>query len=295
MIMLIGSQEDPTMLYFKEFLESKEAKYFFLDQHLLSQDKINLFSDHLTSQNSKHYYAEFSGALNRMSYADLTGLSSLAISKEQRLATMLNYIVTYKIKNVLNQSYFSISNDSKLLQLELIRNHIKHIKVPESIVLKNVIIDDTLKQNSKFSTHIVKSLSSIRSIVKIFEGNDADFAMKKSYEPVMFQQYLEGINVRVHVVGQDTCAIKIYSNTVDYRYENTLIKFEHTSLPKDIEQECLQIAEVLNLKFAGIDLLLTHCGQYYVFEVNPSPGYSYFEKGIDSKFISEKILQILSI
>jgi hypothetical protein len=194
MILLIGTQEDSTTFYFKEFLESKGAKYFFLDQHLLSQDKINLFSDHLTFQNSKHYYAEFSGALNRMSYADLTGLSSLAISKELGKTTMLNYIVTYKIKNVLNQSYFSISNDSKLLQLELIRNHTKHIKVPESIVLKNVIIDE----------------------------------------------------------------IKIYSNTVDYRYENTLIKFEHTSLPKDIEQECLQIAEVLNLKFAGIDLLLTN-------------------------------------
>jgi glutathione synthase/RimK-type ligase-like ATP-grasp enzyme len=41
--------------------------------------------------------------------------------------------------------------------------------------------------------------------------------------------------------------------------------------------KCVQLATALELPFAGIDLKITPSDEVFCFEVNPSPGFSYFE------------------
>ena len=48
-------------------------------------------------------------------------------------------------------------------------------------------------------------------------------------------------------------------------------------LPEDVQAACLQLAADLELAFAGIDLRMTPKREFYCFEVNPSPAYSYYE------------------
>jgi glutathione synthase/RimK-type ligase-like ATP-grasp enzyme len=53
---------------------------------------------------------------------------------------------------------------------------------------------------------------------------------------------------------------------------------EPTTLPPAIERACLTIARDLDLLLAGIDLKATPEGDWYCFEVNPSPGFLYYER-----------------
>jgi hypothetical protein len=294
MILLIGTDQDPTMCYFKQFLMDKNIKHVFLNQILLLNRKIKLLSNYLLINDDKYLYQDFSGALNRMSFINYGNISNQIIKDSLQYDSFLGYLIYYELKNVLNVNLYSISNDSKLFQLDLISGVIKYIKIPDYVVIKNHFIKDCLHINSNYKRHVVKSLSSIRSIVKEFESNTDVFNLSKSTEPVLFQQFIDGINIRVHVIDEYIYPIVIFSDSIDYRYENNINKFEETKIPNIIEKDCVAISKHLGLRFAGVDLLLTKDNEYFVLEVNPSPGYSYFEEQVNSKFISEKLVEVLS-
>lgn len=294
MILLVGSDEDHTMVFFKQFLIDQGSSYLFLNQKLLFNDRIKLFSDYFSIDNKKYFYSDISGVLNRMSTVDQQDTCNDLRKTLSRTHIFINYLMNYKLQNVLNCNFHSISNDSKLLQLHLITQVLKYIKIPDYAVIKGYNIREVLYGNSSHDKHIIKSLSSIRSIVKDYESNLEIFHLKKSSEPVLFQQFLEGVNIRVHTIGNVHFAIKIISDTIDYRYESTIQEFHQIDIPKNIGDECLSVAKCLNLRFAGIDLLLTKENHYYILEVNPSPGYSYFEEKINNRSMSEQLMRVLS-
>ena len=53
---------------------------------------------------------------------------------------------------------------------------------------------------------------------------------------------------------------------------------EPATLPPTVAEACLRLARRLDLLLAGIDLKETPDGEYYCFEVNPSPGFLYYEQ-----------------
>lgn len=53
---------------------------------------------------------------------------------------------------------------------------------------------------------------------------------------------------------------------------------EPAILPPAIAESCLRLARELDLLLTGIDLKETPDGDYYCFEVNPCPGFLYYEK-----------------
>jgi glutathione synthase/RimK-type ligase-like ATP-grasp enzyme len=98
--------------------------------------------------------------------------------------------------------------------------------------------------------------------------------------PTQFQEKLQGSNIRVHVVGDALFATRIETPVVDYRYasrENEEAHLLPEQLPEHIQNQCFHISQVLHLPLCGIDLFLTIDGTYYCFEVNPSPGFSYYQ------------------
>ncbi len=295
MILLLGTDQDCVTAYFRDFLEEKKIQYVFLNQSLLFNKRIQMFSEYLILDKVKYFYTDFFGTLNRMSSIDYATASRNTMKDASKINAMLSYIMMYKLKNVLNLNCYSLSNESKLMQLSMIKEVVKYIKLPDSIVIKNLDIARYLYENSSHNKHIVKSLSSVRSIVKEYECNIGTiFCGDKTYEPVLFQQLLKGINIRVHVIDGDIFPIKIYSDSLDYRYNNNIRKFEQTVVPREIKQDCINISKHLKLRFAGIDLLLLEqTGEYYTFEVNPSPGYAYYEQEINSKHMSEKLVRVL--
>lgn len=89
--------------------------------------------------------------------------------------------------------------------------------------------------------------------------------------PVIFQERIEGQNIRAVVVGDSVVsAALIHSQAVDYRGNEE--GFESVSLPGWVETMCVKAAHASRMRFAGIDLIRSSRG-YTLLECNPTPVY----------------------
>ncbi|MFD4852633.1 ATP-grasp domain-containing protein [Bacillus toyonensis] len=149
----------------------------------------------------------------------------------------------------------------------------------------------------KANETIVKSISGVRSEVVDLTNQRLQHKRDSLDCPVQLQPKLQGINIRAHVCGEVVYAVRIHGDAVDYRYGEEM-SMERIELPQAIASWCIQSAKREGLEFAGIDLLYQEMNDYYwCFEINPTPGYSYFEQHlIDSggePVISKWLLQRL--
>ncbi|MBD2561963.1 MULTISPECIES: ATP-grasp domain-containing protein [Nostoc] len=178
---------------------------------------------------------------------------------------------------VVNRPSAMAANGSKPYQLEQIRS--LGFKVPETLVTT-----DPEAVRSFWELHgdiIYKSISGIRSKVSRVGVEHLERLDNVSWCPTQFQQYIPGRDYRVHVVGKEIFASEVISQADDYRYaaendESTEIRACH--LPEEVEQQCRVLAKAINLPLCGIDLRRTPGGDWYCFEVNPSPGFTYYQQ-----------------
>lgn len=291
MILLIGSNSNPTVLHYLNYLNLNKVEYLYLNQMFLSG--YLFYKDHLIYKSRTYYYSEFSGVLNKISAISKSFYSEQDYSNAVVVNRFIHMLLQYEFKKVLNRQIYSYSNESKLLQLSMANT--EHIKIPKNIVLSNfsALDEDARAIINNAAPLVVKSLSGQRSIVNTYSQNDELFT-GKSVEPVLFQSFISGYNVRVHVVDDWCFAIKIESDSVDYRYNNTTQKNSFTiyDLPEKIKLECIKIAKQMNLLFSGIDLICSD-GEYFLLEVNPSPGWGYFEQIIGRDDITRKLTDYL--
>lgn len=170
---------------------------------------------------------------------------------------------------VVNRLSVQASNLSKPWQLDRIRSF---FDVPATLLSTDP------QRVAAFARHhgrtIVKSVSAVRSIVREV-ANDIDFT-NVTHCPTLFQERIEGADVRVHVVGEETFATKMTSTADDYRYDSTTAR-EPLPLSGDVSARCVALSKSLGLVLSGIDFRVTPDGRWVCFEVNPSPAFTYFE------------------
>lgn len=133
---------------------------------------------------------------------------------------------------------------------------------------------------------IYKSVSGVRSIVTVVDlARDSARLERIRWCPVQFQENVRGRDVRVHVVGDEVYAAIVSSAATDYRYARAQVGQDATlaphTLPDTLAARCVALAKSLDLPFAGVDLKLADDGRVVCFEVNPSPGYPWYETAAD--------------
>ncbi len=178
---------------------------------------------------------------------------------------------------VVNRAAAMASNSSKPYQAQLIRQH--GFEIPETLITNDPeLVQEFRRQHGRI---IYKSISGVRSIVQTFHDQDLERLNKIRWCPTQFQEFVEGDNIRVHVVGSEVFATRVTSEATDYRYSRQQVgesaHLEATELADDVTQRCVDLARDLGLAFAGIDLKMTPDHRAYCFEVNPCPGFSYYE------------------
>jgi glutathione synthase/RimK-type ligase-like ATP-grasp enzyme len=127
---------------------------------------------------------------------------------------------------------------------------------------------------------IFKSISGVRSTVRLMTKEDFGRLDLLENCPAQFQEYLTGDNIRVHVIGERLFAVRIQCEAVDYRYageEGYSLTMAPALLPEDIAANCIRLTKELGLTLSGIDLKETPAGEYYCFEVNTSPAFLFYE------------------
>jgi hypothetical protein len=169
------------------------------------------------------------------------------------------------------------SNNSKPYQLQLIRA--AGFDVPDTLVTT-----DPCAATEFWDQHgevIYKSVSGIRSIVTKLSAEHRERLPDVCACPTQFQQYIEGTDYRVHVVGEDLIGCEIHSAAHDYRYPQRQaadVRLKSCEIPGEIADRCRRLAASLALPVVGIDLRRTASGCWYCFEANPSPGFSFYEE-----------------
>lgn len=208
------------------------------------------------------------------------GRGSPAWLHASRVEELLNVWIELTPALVVNRPEAMSSNFSKPYQSNLIRVHGFH--VPETLITTDVQAVRNFRQ--EHGEIIYKSVSAVRSVVsRLVDLRENDLQSIESC-PTQFQQYVPGDDFRVHVVGEEVFACRIRSSADDYRYASgsgKSLSFEDCRLPAEIEMCCKTLSASLGLYVSGIDLRCTPEGKWYCFEVNPSPGYTFFQNAAD--------------
>lgn len=156
------------------------------------------------------------------------------------------------------------------------------VKYPRSFFLKG---DFGLVKSRSGNSLVVKSCSNIRSKVvsnEVFNQWDLE---NVKHLPTLFQEKIEGSDIRVHVCDNTVWALRVENkDCIDYRYASKgTIKYQQIQLPKNIKAFCLAISQYEDNRLVGVDLMKLN-NTYFCLESNPGPGWSTFNHSSKIEF-----------
>ena len=175
---------------------------------------------------------------------------------------------------VVNRLEAMATNSSKSYQLRQISRF--GFRVPETLVTT----DPRAARDfwARHGTVVYKSVSGIRSRVSRLRPGDHARLDDVAACPTQFQEFVAGRDHRVHVVATDVFASVVECDADDYRYAGGRpVDIRACVLPREVEDRCRTLAEALDLPVAGIDLRQGRDGEWYCFEVNPSPAFAFYQ------------------
>lgn len=194
---------------------------------------------------------------------------------------------------VVNRPTAMASNFSKPYQARLIRAVGFH--VPETLITTDPAAAKEFA--ARHDAVVYKSVSSVRSVVSRLSADRLDALDAVASCPTQFQEYVAGVDFRVHVVGGDVFASRVVSTADDYRYahrQGGTVEVHADAVPPECASRCVAVAHSLELAVAGVDLRVTPDGRWYCFEVNASPAFTYHDRGEDRP-VARAVARLLAL
>jgi len=187
---------------------------------------------------------------------------------------LLRSVFEQDVARFINPFHASVSNFYKPVQLEVLER--VGFAIPRTLVTNE---PEAVRQFLERCGNkvVVKSASGIRSRVRAFGEDDRRRLHLLGNSPSLFQEQIQGLNIRVHCVGSRLFAAAILSRALDYRYGGDA-RMRPVNLPGCIERKCHAVTRELGLRLSGIDLIRSVQGEYYALEVNPDPGFLFFQR-----------------
>jgi hypothetical protein len=300
MILLCGIPSESPLALVASALDDLEAPYVLFNQRRFAGASLEFSVEAgqvdgvLYLEGQKFPLDGFSGVYNRlMDDQALPEVRDLPPNHPERLRcrrlhdTLLQWMEITPAR-VINRNSAMASNGSKPYQMQLIRRH--GFSIPDTLITNDPeLVRQFYRQHRQV---IYKSASGVRSIVEPLQPQDFERLERIRWCPTQFQAQVIGENLRVHVIGDQIFATHIQTAAVDYRYagrQGSTVELQAVEVEGNLAQRCIDLARSLGLAFAGIDLMLTDeseagaadpgfgIGRIYCFEVNPNPGFSYYE------------------
>jgi hypothetical protein len=178
---------------------------------------------------------------------------------------------------LVNRPSAMASNSSKPRQAVAIAAH--GFPVPATLITTDP--DAVREFRAAHGVVVYKSISGTRSIVSRLDDSHDERLKDLAWCPTQFQAYVPGDDHRVHVVGDRVFCSRIVSEAVDYRYghdQGMPATLEPALLPAEWARRCRELTADLGFAIAGIDLRRTPAGEWYCFEVNPSPAFTFYDR-----------------
>lgn len=270
MILVWGSRSDSPVARVLDALSARGSEVVHLDESRLASARYDL-----VFEPSPRGWVEIEG--RHVSVEEIAGAyvrPGEPGSAAGRRASMVFLALAASLPGiVLNPPAAGRSNGAKPYQLGLIAR--SGFDVPETLVTTDPEAARAfLRRHGRV---VYKSLSGIRSIVATLEPGDEARLNGVRTGPVQLQKWIAGLDVRVHVVGERFFACAVRSAAADYRYAGTAAELSTYDLPPAIGDRLVALAHRMGLRLAGVDLRLAPDGAWICFEVNPSPGFTWYE------------------
>jgi glutathione synthase/RimK-type ligase-like ATP-grasp enzyme len=296
-ILFFGYGDDPALARAVQAAERLEAEHLVLDQQALAGCDFSVVEwagtvgGQLRVPWARVPLADFDAAYARP-LAPVSTDDPVALQRESAMADAVVTWLDTADARVVNRPRTMHSNSSKPFQAQLIAA--SGFAVPETLVTTDP--EEVVEFADRVGQVVFKSASGVRSIVQRLDAGYLGRLERVRALPTQFQAFVAGVDVRVHVVGSEVFATRIVSAATDYRYaarEGLDADLTVTTLSDDVAGRCVELAASLSLSFVGIDLRETPAGDFVCFEVNPMPGYSYFESNTGQP-ISEALVRLLA-
>lgn len=289
MILVWGPSTDTPLQFVIRELNKEKASYFLLDQLEVLNSDIKLD----VSSSINEAYIRINGQildLKKVKSVYIRAYDSTKIADVHKYGVgSMEFMHAFHFDNIMytwlelsdaliiNKLDAMSTNSSKPYQTELIRE--SGLKIPKTIITTN---KQKVKEfHKKYKNIIYKSISGVRSIVSKYKREDYNRLNNLTWCPTQFQEHIDGQDYRVHVVNEKIFSCKIITSADDYRYSSRqggTTEIYAENIPKDIENKCIEVSKKLDLLVSGIDLRRSNDGEWYCFEANPSPGFSYYEQ-----------------
>lgn len=301
MILIIAEDENESMSQLLlEELKTRDIDAVWIDQKTLPVDHNITFSFRKGKMEGEiSFFNEYNVDLNKfVGIYSRISMSKPKIQLEKDQLDFMEYERSIAINTwlehteaiVVNPLKAQRSNASKLYQTWIVQKY--GFKTPESLITNDLKAAKDFIDKHKESGVIYKSASSERSKVsKLHEVNIEDLE-KLKYCPVLFQKFVPGTDLRVHtLVTGEIFASEINSESDDYRYDKERNIFA-TEIPDKIKENCINVTKDLGLYLSGIDIRRGDDGNYYCFEVNPSPAFGWYENQTEQP-ISKAVVDMM--
>jgi len=179
---------------------------------------------------------------------------------------------------VINHPSRAYSNYSKPFQVELLAR--AGFDVPHSLITN--MPDEARRFCKEYDGDVIfKGTSNVLTLAQRLRSEHVPRIEFLPHCPTLFQEYVPGVDYRVHVVGDEAFVTRLVSQDEDYR-RSTLnateeISADAATLPPDVIQKCVTFTKRLGLIVSGMDFKETDGGRLVALECNPYPQFTFYE------------------
>lgn len=286
MILLWGIESEPPVRLAVQAAERAGIPYVVLHQRTAADDDLTLDlaagCGVLTTRGQRVDLADLRGVYVRIMDPGRVPGDDGTTERGERAVALHEMLLTWVDSvpqgcRVANPTAAMATNGSKPYQAQIIAE--AGFEVPPTLVTDDPAAVDAFEQ--KHGGLVYKSTSAVRSIVRPLDAEARRRIQRLRWLPVQFQRRETGADIRVHVIGTRVLAARATTAAVDYRYagrDGHDVSLRAADVPDEVAQRCLRLSRRLGLPFCGIDLMERPDGSWVCFEVNPSPGYSWYEQ-----------------
>ena len=165
------------------------------------------------------------------------------------------------------------------------------IRVPKTLITndKNALLNFYEENNKSI---IYKPVLGGAYTQKITNENLTDEQLSTlKVSPVQFQEFVDGVDIRVYAFKDTLYSMIIESSTIDFR-EDLSSKLIPVDLPQKVKDDCFKMMQIADLKYSGIDIRLSNKGEYVFIEANPAPMFIHAEK-VTGFPLTEELVKLL--
>jgi len=295
MILFMGLLSDPTLVHTMSVCRKEGIEFVFFDTNkflFMGEYEWNAISGEGFLDNGEILLefpdSSFSGVYSRLIFLSQQQSQEKLIELSIRMQILMEVISSLKEVIVVNRPHSDQSNRAKMYHLNLLRKC--GFLIPQSLLTNRK--EEVLRFVQTHSKVIYKGASSEKTIVSLYSSESTKQLDLLQNSPVLFQEYIEGVDIRTHMVGNQFFTEQILSKGIDYRFHKETNTFSTTEIPQSLEEKCLRYQELSSLSFIGFDFKKTTSGKYYIMEANPMPGYDSYDRRLDLK-ISKALIQLL--